>query len=138
MRLRRYRSDERTSAMPWDLTKCTWGTPVFDNAAAAAAVSAANFTASVYVQTSAGAQLTKKAFTYVVTGGYRICVVGDAHRADTASPWTIAGNSYIPGWLGDGGAGWDTPTPAAQLAVIGPLADSGAFPGDDRYPHPSA
>ena len=115
--------------MAWDEEKCQWGYPAeFTNDDARAAVQNADFANAVFVNTS-NTGTTKKAFTYYETQGYRICVVGDVHRANEQSPWTIAGNSYIPGW-----DGWHMPTPPDQVAVIGPLADQGAFPGNNPDP----
>lgn len=116
--------------MPWDEAKCQWGYPAgFTNENARTAVENADFNNAVFVNTS-NTGTTKKAFTYYVTQGYRICVVGDVHRANAHSPWNIEGNSYIPGW-----ENWQMQTPAAQVNVIGPKADQGAFPGNNRYPH---
>lgn len=117
--------------MPWNADKCQWGYPEdFTNDDAREAVENADFSQSVYVNTS-GTNVTKKAYTYYEIKGYRICVVGDVHRKDIHSPWNIAGNSFIPGW-----EDWAMQTPPDQVAVIGPLADQGAFPGNNRYPHP--
>lgn len=116
--------------MPWNMAKCKWGVPVgFTNADAANVVNAADFTASVYVNTSAKQGKTRQAFTYYTWGGYRLCVVGHIHPQPSGPP--VAGNAYIPGW-----DGWDTTTPAAAVTVINGLPDGGTFPGDDRYPHP--
>ncbi|PMS13058.1 hypothetical protein C0Z17_07225 [Trinickia caryophylli] len=113
------------------MNKCQWGVPPgFTNADAALAVTNADFSNAVFVQTS-GTGVTKKAYTYYEVNGFRICVVGDVHKNDVSGQWNIAGNSFIPGWTG-----WSLQTPAAQVAVIGPLQDGGAFPDDDRYPHP--
>ncbi len=117
--------------MAWDMTKCRWGVPAnFTNTDAENAVRNANFSASVYVNISSAQQMTKQAYCFYEFGGFRICVVGHVHR-DSNQQWTIAGNSFIPGW-----AGWDMTTPANQVTVIGGLQAGGAFPGDDRYPHP--
>ncbi|TKC83462.1 hypothetical protein FAZ69_23530 [Trinickia terrae] len=117
--------------MPWDMTKCKWGTPPgFSDTDATDAVTNADFTNAVFVQTSEIDKVTKKAFTYYEVSGYRICVVGDVHT-DTTGKWTIAGNSYIPGWKD-----WAMQTPVGQVAVIGPLKDGGTFPDKERYPHP--
>jgi hypothetical protein len=116
--------------MPWDMNKCRWGVPIpFTNVDAANAVAGANFTASVYVNTSAKDGKTRQAFTYVEVRGYRICVVGHIHPQPSGPP--VAGNAYIPGWMA-----WETTTPLAAVTVINGLPDGGTFPGDNRYPHP--
>lgn len=114
----------------WDKDKCKWGVPGFGETEAAAVVNRADFSASVYVNTSAKEGKTRQAFTYVTEGGYRICVVGHVHPQEGGKP-TVAGNVYIPGL-----ANFEMPTPAAAVSVIDGMRDTGAFPGDDRYPHP--
>ena len=120
--------------MPWN-DKCLWGTPDdFNDAKARTAVENADFTNSVYVNISAKEGNTKQAYTYYVVDGYRICVVGHVHK-DEDDNWTIAGNCFIPGWMGDDDQGWEMNTPLAQVGVIGPLNVGGEFPGNNRYPH---
>ncbi len=117
--------------MPWDMDKCQWGVPAgFDNAQAATAVNAANYGASVYVNVSQQEQNTKQAYTYYTFGGFRLCVVAHVHRGPTEQ-FDQPGNCFIPGW-----AGWSMSTPSAVVQAVGPLAPGGAFPGDNRYPHP--
>ncbi len=121
--------------MPWN-ANCPNGGPVgFTNADAIAAVNAADFTQSVYVNTSAQTQATRQAFTYVPVvdnagTAWTICVVGHIHIDPVTGAYTGPGNCYIPGW-----DAWAMQTPAAQAAAIIPLANGGAFPGANRYPH---
>lgn len=115
--------------MPWDQNKCKWGYPAnFTDQDAAQAVADADFTKSVFVNTSEAGQ-TRQAYTYVVVQGYRICVVGHIHPQKNKPP--KAGNAFIPGWMN-----WSMLTPSPSVAVIDGLSDGGQFPGDDRYPHP--
>lgn len=117
--------------MPWDTKKCKWGYPdSFTNTDAANAVTNADFTQAVFVNTSEQKGETKQAYTYHGFDKYRICVVGHVH-VDPYGKWTLAGNCFIPGWKW-----WDMTTPKAQVTAIGALPDGGAFPDDDRYPHP--
>jgi hypothetical protein len=122
--------------MPWDATKCTNGSPVFSDAEAAEAVTKADFSKAVFVVISAKSQTTKSAYTYVDIPGWQICVVGHVHRANPQSAWNAAGNSYIPGWNGETGNGWQMKTPADDVSVIGALPEGGEFPEDNRYPQP--
>ncbi len=116
---------------PWNPDKCKWGTPNnFGATDAAAAVNSANFSDSVYVNTSAEEGQTRQAFTYVTVGSYRICVVGHIHPQENGRA-PVAGNAYIPGFKD-----WTMTTPANAVQVIDGLPDGGTFPGDDRYPHP--
>ena len=117
--------------MPWNKEKCQWGYPEgFTDDDARVAVLNADFTKAVFVQISLKEQTTKKAYTYHEFKGYRICIVGDVHRAESG-PWNIAGNSFIPGW-----EDWYMRTPLDQVAVIGELSQGGSFPNENRYPHP--
>ncbi|MEL6141238.1 MAG: hypothetical protein AAFQ37_02340 [Bacteroidota bacterium] len=118
--------------MPWNGKKCKWGTPDFSNDAAATAVANADYDHPAYVNISADKKVTKKIFAYYEVDGYRICVVADVHRKNTASPWNIAGHAYIPGWND-----WQMETPSTIVDKYGALPESGAFPGDNRYPHPT-
>ncbi|MFJ4107458.1 hypothetical protein [Oerskovia enterophila] len=115
--------------MPWDPNKCVNGFPVpFTNADATNLVHAADFAASVFVNTST-ARDTRYAYTFVQFGGMTLCVVGHIHITHTGA--VVAGNSFIPGWMN-----WAMQTPAAQVAAIGALPEQlGEFPGANRYPH---
>lgn len=111
--------------MPWDLTKCKAGGPMpFD---ASAALAAADFTKSVFVNTSAKKGKTRQAYTWVVQGGYKVCVVGHIH-VTTEGSGVAQGNSFICGWKD-----WDEKTSEAAMTVIAKLPDGGSFPAD-RYP----
>ncbi|WP_029031537.1 hypothetical protein [Salinarimonas rosea] len=120
--------------MAWN-SKCPNGGPIpFDPHAA---VAAADFTNSVYVNTAtvgSTKNLTRYAYTYVdVPDGngdtWRVCVVGHAHCVDDGTRW-IAGNTFICGW-----DGFDVQTSAAHLAQIVALpASRGTFPDAARYP----
>ena len=117
--------------MPWDMNKCQWGVPAnFTNMDATNAVNNANFANSVYVNVSAQAGQTKQAYTYYEFAGYRLCVVAHVHK-DQQGQWTQPGNCFIPGW-----ENWSMGTPNAVITTVGPLAPAGAFPGDNRFPHP--
>ncbi|MFC8734299.1 hypothetical protein ACFT5B_17745 [Luteimicrobium sp. NPDC057192] len=121
--------------MPWN-AKCPNGGPAgFTDNDAIAAVNAADFTQSVYVNTSARSQATRQAYTYVTVvdnagTAWTICVVGHIHINPNTHTYTGPGYCYIPGW-----DDWEMQTPALQAAAIIPLADGGAFPGANRYPH---
>jgi len=118
--------------MPWDLTKCPHKGPVsFTNVDAQAAVTAADFTQSVYVNISAATGGTKQAYTYCDIGDWIICVVGHAHK-DRLGFWTRPGNCFIPGW-----AGWQMNTPALKIAQIAGAPVHGVFPDGLRYPRPA-
>lgn len=120
--------------MTWSDRKCQWGAPFepFDKVSVTHAVGLADFHASVFVHTATleDRSLTRYAYTYVFVGGYRICVVGHAHKKPHHLDW-VAGHCFIPGW-----EGWQMGTPDAALKVIKNLTDRGTFPGDGRYPHP--
>lgn len=117
--------------MPWDMHKCLWGVPEdFTDQDAASAVAAADFSQSVYVNTSAEKGKTRQAYTYVMVRDYRVCVVGHIHPQRNGP--VKAGNAFIPGWQD-----WFMETPANAVVVISNLQDGGAFPGDNRYPHPA-
>jgi len=117
--------------MSWN-SKCPNGGPA--NFDVLSAMNAADFSNPVFVQISAKQKKTKKAYTYYVTGGYRVCLVADVHRKnpkDPKSKWDIAGHCWVPGWDQVG----DIDTPAGVVAVVGPLAEQGAYPpGNDRFP----
>lgn len=113
----------------WDTTKCKWGHPEgFSDEEAAKALNSADFTNSVYVNTSAEEGLTRQAYAYYQFNGYRICVVGHIHIKEGEKP--APGNSFIPGWKN-----WYLATPLKVVKAIAALKDSGTFPGDGRYPH---
>ncbi len=114
--------------MGWDKNKCRWGVPDnFDDEKALEALTNADFSKSVYVNTSEQEGKTRQAFTYYVVGDYRICVVGHIHPLEGGA---TAGNSYIPGWQN-----WAHKTPEKVVKIIAGLSDGGEFPGDNRYPH---
>lgn len=114
----------------WDLTKCRQGVPQpFGPAEAAQAVQNADFRNAVFIKTSEGeGSNTRKAFTYVHVGGFRICVGADIHPQPHGAP-AKAGHAFIFGFLD-----WQTRTPAAAVRVIEGMPDQGTFPGADRYP----
>ncbi len=114
--------------MPWNQSKCPQGAPEpFDKEDAKKAVESADFANSVFVNTSNTTQETRQAYTYLVTGGYRICIVGHIHVKN--GKMTGPGKSFIPGWMD-----WDMDTPAQACQVIAALKDGGVFPGEARYP----
>lgn len=110
--------------MGWNPEKCKEGGP--DPFDPSAALSAADFSKSVYVNTSAKEGKTRQAYTYVNYGEYRICVVGHIHLDGEK---VIPGNSFIPGW-----DDWQQQTPKAAVVIIADLSDTGTFPGEGRYP----
>ncbi|MER6703740.1 hypothetical protein [Streptomyces fumanus] len=118
--------------MPWDMSVCKWGVPAdFTDDDALAAVKAADFTKSVFVNTSAKERKTRQAYTYVTVKGYRLCVVGHLHQQpDGSNPGS--GNCFIPGW-----ENWDVKTASDVVAVIAKLPDGGTWLDDERYPHPA-
>jgi hypothetical protein len=117
--------------MPWDLTKCKWGVPAgFTDDDALAAVKAADFGKSVFVNTSAKQGKTRQAYTYVTVNGYRICVVGHLHQEPDGSNLD-SGNCFIPGW-----ENWQVKATSDVVSAIASLPDGGTWLGDDRYPHP--
>lgn len=114
----------------WDPTKCPNGFPPnFGPNEAAQALQNADFTQSVYVNTSARTGTTRQAYTYVQVGNLTITVVGHIH-IDRGGGNPRPGRSYIPGF-----EGWMMRTPAPQVAVIAALPDGGVFPDGNRYPH---
>lgn len=110
--------------MGWNPAKCKEGGP--DPFDPSDALSKADFSKSVYVNTSTKEGKTRQAYTYENYGGYRICLVGHIHLdGGKVTP----GNSFIPGW-----ENWEEQTPDADVDIIAKLSDHGTFPGEERYP----
>lgn len=126
---RKVKAKKPKGPIAWN-DKCRWGKPAFGATEAANAVATADFSASVYVNTSAEEGLTRQAYTYVTVGDYRICVVGHVHPQPDGAP-SEPGNCFVPGL-----ANFEVTTPPGAVAVIDGLSDGGTFPGDERYPHP--
>ncbi|MEO0788930.1 MAG: hypothetical protein AAFY36_09720 [Bacteroidota bacterium] len=122
--------------MPWN-DKCDWGHPEeFSNEEATSAITNADWSQAFYVKISGKDKVTKKVFLYYVFNSYRICLVADVHRKNTASPWNIAGHCYIPGW-----DGLNLSTPPTVVTAIGTIAEKGDWDElnmtENRYPHPA-
>lgn len=114
--------------MGWNKEKCKWGEPKdFSDEEAKKAVTNADYSQAVYVNTSSKEGKTRQAYTYYRFGGYRICVVGHIHVGNGKA---MPGNCFIPGW-----EDWNMKTPSGVVKAIDALKDGGAFPGGDRYPH---
>lgn len=128
-----------------------------------ATLTGADFTNPTYVQAAYHPRSVAEPWDYTVyaytfipgVDGYTICGVGHAHisannagQVNNSANWG-PGNSFIPGL-----ENWSLPTPGpivtvlynqyhAQLAqavgnnalLPGGVTLSGAFPGDNRYPH---